>query len=377
MALLFAWVIYEVWPERPMATVISGYDGIKGSVHKTPGLSVQFWDEGKLFATNDRFVFCSRDKGLSWKKVARLSPGRPGPVGWLRDKVARLKLVRSLRRRSGCSCGASLRILQDGTILASSGGIYRGRIDEEKITRLVNVHRGPGMLHQGWAESREGVVYFGEYLCGKHAVTHLYWSQDQGRTWDILHTFPRTEVRHIHAVAYDSHRNLLWLATGDSDYESRILYSSDHGATLQELGSGSQDWRAVSLQFTPKAIYWGTDSPNRQNHIFRWDWNTGHKEILLTVRNPFYYSVQDGKGNLFFSTAVERPAIDGSSMFSELWMIRCDNQPRRLASWPKGELKGYGVIKFAQGVPPQGWVAFTPINLQGHHCEALVAKVPQ
>ena len=136
---------------------------------------------------------------------------------------------------------------------------------------------------------------------------------------------------------------------GDSDYESRILYSSDHGATFQELGSGSQDWRAVSLQFTPKAIYLDTDSPKRQNHIFRWDWNTGHKEILLTVRNPFYYSVQDGKGNLFFSTAVERPAIDGSSMFSELWKIRCDNQPRRLASWPKGELKGYGVIKFAQG----------------------------
>jgi hypothetical protein len=95
------------------------------------------------------------------------------------------------------------------------------------------------------------------------------------------------------------------------------------------------------------------------------------------VPNAFYYSVQDEEENLFFSTAVERPEIYGNSMSSDLWKIRCGKPPHRLVSWQKGKLNVYGTIVFAQGVPPAGWLAFTPVNLKGHHCEALVVKVPQ
>jgi len=370
---LLVCVGYEMWPERPTATIFRSYDGIEGNVCRTSGLSVQFWHEGDLFSTHDRFVFRSRDRGMSWEKVAKLAPGEDTPVGLLRNWVGRLKLV----RRLCCTCGPNLRLLQDGTMLVACGGIYRGRIEEGKIVSLYNTHKCPTMLSQGWAEDRQGVVYFGEYLCGKHSVTRLYWSRDEGRTWEIRYEFPRTHIRHIHCVAYDPYRDLLWLATGDADHESRILYSFDQGAVFHELGGGSQDWRAVSLQFTREAIYWGTDSPNMQNHIFKWNWETGHREILLTVPNAFYYSFQDEEESLFFSTAVERPEIYGNSMSSDLWKIRCGKPPHRLVSWQKGELKGHGLIKFAQGVPPPGWVAFTPVNLKGHNCEAIVIKATE
>jgi len=233
------------------------------------------------------------------------------------------------------------------------------------------------MMHQGWCEDSRGVVYFGEYQVGKkHTVTRLYWSQDRGRTWSIRHEFPRSEIRHIHAVQFDPHRNLLWIATGDSNHESRILYSSDQGATFHELVSGNQDARTVSLQFTPTAIYWGTDSPHRaENNIFRWNWETHHKKRLVTVRNAFYYSAQCGEGNLFFSTSVERPKDYGTSMFSEVWQIQYDNFPRLLLKLSGKEIKMRGTIELAQGLPPTGWLAFTPINLAEHHCEAVVAKL--
>jgi hypothetical protein len=350
---------------------MTSYDGLEDVVHRTPGLTVQFWHKGDLYATADRFVFRSRDKGISWKKIARLDPAVKGILGQLRDWIARLKSVRKLRAR----CGPNLRVLEDGTTLVAAEGIYTGSLEEQKIVRLKNTHKGPMMLSQGWTDNHKSAVYFGEYQTGKHTMSRLFWSQDKGRSWKVCLEFSRNEIRHIHAVAYDPYRDLLWVTTGDSDAESRILYSSDQGATFQVLGGGTQEWRAVSLQFTPKAIYWGTDSPKRWNRVYRWDWDLGSREALLTIRNPFYYSAQDGRGNLYFSTTAERPEIDTSTIFSEIWVIQHGKLPRRLVRWPKGKLKGYGIIKFAQGRPPNGWLAFTPVNLTGHHCETLVLQM--
>lgn len=364
---------YEVWPDKPNATVINRHDQIKGSIQKTKGLSVQFWHKNKLFATKDRSIYQSDNYGKSWIKVAKLEPAEKGPIGWLKNNVARLKLVRLLRDKG---CGTPLRVLKDGTLLVAVGGIYRGHIEEGKINSLYRTHRGPTMLHQGWTEDSEGVVYFGEYQTGKtHNVTRLYWSHDKGRTWKVRYEFPRSEIRHIHAVQFDSFRNLLWVATGDKDHESRILYSSDKGATFKKLGGGSQDWRAVSLQFTSNDIYWGTDSPYRKNHIFRWGWSTGQKESLLTVRNPFFYSFQDSNQNIFYATAVENPEVDGTDEFSELWRISSSGSSQRLVKWLKRGIKGHGFIKFAQGVGAKNLIAFTPINLKEHHCETLVVEL--
>ncbi|MBT8334663.1 MAG: hypothetical protein KJP19_09540, partial [Deltaproteobacteria bacterium] len=145
----------------------------------------------------------------------------------------------------------------------------------------------------------------------------------------------------------------------------------------KKLGGGSQLWRTVSLQFSPDAIYWGTDSPQNKNHIFKLQWSSHQKEILLTVRNPFYYSCQDSNQNIYFSTTVERPEIDGSERYSEIWQLNSDNLPRKLVKWQKAGKKCYGEIHFAQGTPIENLLSFTPTNLKGHHYEALVAELSQ
>ena len=380
--LILAVAAYEIYPERlPEGEIFRGYDGIGGEVRRTKGLAARFWYKGDLFATSDAFIFRSRDRGMTWEKVAVLGPAREGLVGWARYTIARSKLVRTFRDPAA----VQLRILQDGTMLAGVGNIHRGRLQEGQITTLNKVHGGPGWLGQGWTEDREGVVYFGEYQLSGHTVTKLWCSRDQGQTWHILHEFSRAEIRHIHCVAYDPYRNLLWVTTGDEDHESRVYYSSDQGLTLKKLGAGSQDWRVVSLQFSNKAVYWGMDSEfkrhYKENALFKWNWDQGQREILFTSRDPFYYSANDGKGTLFFSTAAERGATGGTergatggTKFSELWMLR-DGNLTRLLRWPKGNLDRHGLIEFAQGDPPPGWLAFTPFNLQGHHFETIVMQV--
>jgi hypothetical protein len=158
---------------------------------------------------------------------------------------------------------------------------------------------------------------------------------------------------------------------GDRDHESRILFSSDQGNSFQKVGSGSQEWRVVSLQFTKDAVFWGTDVPDENNRLFRWSRINGNRKELLSVRNPFYYSSQDGNGNMYFSTAAGKPEFGGEK-FAELWKITASNPPERLIRLPRGKLDYSGMIVFAQGKAPKGWVAFSPMNIEGHHSEAVV-----
>jgi hypothetical protein len=394
LVLLLAWIVYEMWPEQPAGTVKNSNDGFAQKIIRSQNLVVQFWHNDELFATYDRYIYRSRDKGLNWEKVAKLLPGEPGLFASIADKMGGLKLVRNLRSFLQIDQGPNLLVLEDGTLLLSpfqapksylkqalrpTPGIYKGSVTKGKITRLHNMLPGIGMLHQGWTQDDKGMLFTGQYQTGDHESTRLYWSQDSGKTWTVRNEFPRTKIRHIHAVAFDPYRKLLWVSTGDRDHESRILYSSDQGKTFQELGSGSQDWRAVSLQFTPDAVYWGSEGHQNLNHIFRWNWDKGEREKLLTVRNAFMYSTQDSQGNLYFATNI-RPKITEGTMFAEIWMISPNRSPQRILILPKYERvwsHRRGSIKFAQGIAPKGWLAFSLLNLEGHLCETMVIELAE
>jgi len=375
-------VVYEVLPEQPKGIYLRDYDGIKGVVIQTSGLVAQCWYDNELFATRDVYVFRSLDKGLTWEKVAKLGLPNDTFIKKIKYRLGRLKLVRKFKNNNvGID---QLKVLKDRTALLSYGGyFYHGVLEEGKIVCLENTYISSGsVLHQGCTEDGNGIVYIGQYITDnqyrKHDTVNLYWSLDQGKAWSVRNEFKRSVMRHIHSVSYDVYRNLVWVATGDEDNESHLLFSDNQCASFQILGSGDQLWKAVSMQFTPESVYWGSDIPGKLNYLFRWNWNTMEKHALLTVKNPFYYSVQDGNGNIFFSTAVEDPENDGySTKYSELWKISKDDgrPPVRLLSWQKGSLNMWGRIHFAQGKSPQGWIAYTPINLAYHHCETIVMNV--
>lgn len=381
-------IIYEFLPEsQPAAEKLSNFGEMEGLIYRTPNLKVQCWHKGLLYASRGLSIFSSSDFGGTWTKVAVL--GLPNTSWWGLTKHIlgnRFKLIPKIRtmidHKSGW--GISLvRVLDDNTVLTISGGIYRGILEKGKVVSLVNVFNMKGApLSQGWTDDNRGNVYIGQYLIDGHGSWHnqseVYWSQNYGQTWGVRHVFPRSEIRHVHSLSYDSFRRLLWLTTGDEDKESEVLYSSNQGATFDTLGWGAQDWRIVSLQFTPDAIYWGTDNPYGLNSLCKYDWKTKKKQTWLKTCNPFYYSAQDETGRLYFSTASgeKSPEDCPENQFSELWMIPKENKPpQRLFALRKGEIHEWGTIEFAQGKSPGGWLAFTPINLKDHHYEVIVCKV--
>ncbi len=119
----------------------------------------------------------------------------------------------------------------------------------------------------------------------KGKMWEQYWEEtgatENGNSWEegnvYLSTLDRKRIRHLHTVHKDSFSDLIIIGTGDFDDESFLYYSNDYLkenketglVNLNVIGSGSQKWRTVAVEFTPDYIYWAMDSQYDAQKIFR------------------------------------------------------------------------------------------------------------
>lgn len=199
--------------------------------------------------------------------------------------------------------------------------------------------------------SHDGTVYLGEYPLDGTTTPRIRRSDDHGQTWSTVTELDG--VRHVHAVQRDPFTGDLWVTTGDADAECQI--GRLQGGEFRPVGGGSQDWRAVSLVFTPSAVLWGMDcvyaTENRIQKLSRTSIGdpAPSPEPVHTVPGSVYYGASlsvDGTQWAVFSTAVETTsdstagdttvrsgerayvvASSADSGFSE-WVEVCSFRPR-------------------------------------------------
>lgn len=238
------------------------------------------------------------------------------------------------------------------------------------LGKIGYVTRGNGPLLQGCCVDDSGVLYYGEYSgFRERRDTHIYCFQADWPECRIYYTFPVGSIRHIHAVQHDPFSGAIWVATGDRDEESRIgFFTNIEGRPkLNVIASGDQRFRAVSLLFTHKYVYWGTDAQDRSNAIVRWCRSTGSLEHLATVDGPVFYSTTDSRGRLFFTTAAERMRNEKSS--ASLWMSEDGQGWSKVALWKKHNFPavfGYDVFGFGVLSLPTGSQFCSLLYVTGH-----------
>ena len=141
------------------------------------------------------------------------------------------------------------------------------------------------VMQQGWNFDDSGNVYLGEYTDNVSTPYQIkiFKGSNFGESWKDVYTFPISTVegdtggiRHIHACEVDPYTGDIWIATGDEDWQCRIYYNKNHlspdstgSVNLNLVGIGSQEYRAVCLDFTEKYIYWFMDAPCNSQKIFR------------------------------------------------------------------------------------------------------------
>ena len=165
-----------------------------------------------------------------------------------------------------------------------------------------------GRIHtrQSWVETN-GAIYVATY--GDPAPPLVLWkSTDDGRTFSAVYS--RTDIRHFHAVQADPYvAGRIWLTAGDGSSQSRIGYSDDGGATFAWIdGLTYPASRAVTLMFTPDAVYWGADIPELPAPVSRWDRTTNAVSTVLSGLNGPFYNEIEWSGIHFQFTAIEGTA---------------------------------------------------------------------
>lgn len=196
----------------------------------------------------------------------------------------------------------------------------------------------------------DNAVYYGEYCSNpQRTQVHIWMSGLDGHAWQPVWRF--NGVRHVHGVFFDPYTPAVWVTTGDENNESAIWVSRDSFQTLEQVAGGSQQHRAVQLLFTDKHVYFGSDSPGEQNHIYRMDRKGVIVERLAEVKSPVFYGSKVGQ-SLFFSTVIE-PSSVNPSRHAEVWGTP-DGENWRVAHrfrkdfWPMKYFQ-YGQVLFPAG----------------------------
>ena len=233
---------------------------------------------------------------------------------------------------------------------------------DEKGSKFVSVFKiKRGTRPFGMAVTPEGKLYWGEYFDNKERdEVYVYGSEDGGYSWDIVYTFPKGSIRHIHNIFYDSYENCLWVLTGDYGKEPKIIKFSTDWRTIDIICEGTQQARAASMIFREDKIYYATDTELEQNYIYSIDRKTGKIERLLPLPGPSIFASEAGK-YMFVSTHSEPGRLFNPYAF--LYISEDGEEWFECLKWRKDKLHPlffqYGSIILPYGKTPYNYLAAT------------------
>jgi len=310
-------------------------------------LMLHWVSSGRWVASRGYEVWQSDDSGLSWSKRGTL---RTGWANW----VSRYPFAAQVGRLGV----QNLICLSSGTLLGVADGVLYRCAENAGFVPVFSEFRGRRPLRSGICQDHLGQIYLAEYwLNQERGAVRLWKSNDDGMSWSPVYTWPAGTIRHIHFVQFDPYEETVWVGTGDDDSECQIAYSRDGGASFEAIGSGSQIWRAVSVLFTPQAVYWGTDielySDDQPNYVVRWERSSNRLQKVLRTDGPAYYSAQT-QDALVVGTAVEVPWNRESKYVHLYWSKdhRVWHSARLWRKWPLPGVCGPATITFPSSPGP-------------------------
>jgi len=234
-------------------------------------------------------------------------------------------------------------------------------IKDGKAFFELPIWKGYRPLRRGFTSVGDA-LYFGDYWGNPHRepVNIYKFSLSSG----IIETFATLRgFRHIHFIIRNQWKDkTLLVGTGDRDEECGIFEFDLVNKQFTPIGRGSQIWRAVSALQSENFLYWGSDCPYIENHIFRYNRKAGRLDKLTKIDGPAYYSAMNKDGKMFIATTIEDRKIHRAIIY------KSDNGEKwepfkefRKDVWNE-KLFGYGIIEFIQG---QELLSELYINLVG------------
>ena len=142
----------------------------------------------------------------------------------------------------------------------------------EGLKKIGKLKSGRNILHNAAAKTPSNKLIFGEYFGNdENTPVNIYSIDLETKELKVLYTFEKGTIRHVHSCFWDKFSERVWVFTGDSDEECKILAANENFDEVNVIGEGSQDWRAVSSFFTKDSVYWLMDSPLETSRLVKYD----------------------------------------------------------------------------------------------------------
>lgn len=338
----------------------------------SPGRVLTVLPDGTLYLGRHNNVYASDDDGATWGPMLRLP----------RSPFHRLaELSRMACRLLRHEVKALVRLSDGPFVAATRAGLFHGRPDGDLMHRsAVNDHglrvHPPMCLTTGPNDE----VLWGEYWGNKERrEVRLFASLDQGRTFDVVHTFARREVKHIHNLVLDQRQQHYWVLAGDHDGEPGIGRLSLDLRSFDWFVKGKQAYRAVCLLDMGDCLVYGTDSEKEPNAIVRLEKSTGRLERLAETEGSCIYACRFGRYYVL-STSVE-PSDVNHCQDAGLWVSSDGDRWTRVYQARKdrwdASLFQFGSIVLPRGSSNRETLSFSGQALCGIDGQALVAALTE
>ena len=331
-----------------------------------PGMRVLAWNHDVLYASRGYRLLSARlsEDEIRWREVAACRPAL-----WRRF-TSRSRIASRLVRD-----GFHALAVSEGNLIAAVPGAIAtlpAGCGEFQISHRVK--RGTRPLH--FAVLPNGGVRWGEYFDNSaRDEVHIYASADRGLTWETAYTFRKHSIRHVHNLLYDRWLSCVWIFTGDYGRECRILRASPDFRTVDEALCGGQQARAVAAVVTRDGLYFASDTPLEQNHIYFLE-SSGAVRKVAPIPSSSIYACRNRRG-IFFSTMVE-PSQVNLTRNAALFGSESGADWHTLTAWRKDlwpmKFFQYGNVVLPDGENSTEWLAASAIAVEDADLKTFIWK---
>ena len=245
---------------------------------------------------------------------------------------------------------------------------------------LNTLHRVKGLsstqpLSRGICQTKNGITYIGEYSQNpKRKDVRIFRSTDN-INFKIVYTFKSSSIRHIHALITDHEEtNRIWILTGDLDHESHIYFTDDDFMSIKIFLSQGQISRATDLIIDKDNIFWGTDSPTKQNYFIRANKKNPLEYIkIFPLPGPVYYLSRNDAGGKYVATTAE-PGRAAEKKIARIFSFMESSKVTEKIVLKKDIFPQHGIIYFPSGILPDNYVIFSQRALKPYEGYMTIAK---
>lgn len=319
----------------------------------------------------DDYLICSKGYDIFKLNLKSYNLKKIFSINTIRSIFSRSRLI-SRALRLGISL---IKRFKDSFILYCDKGLYHLSDDFSEINRIDDVRSRSYQLMQHNICVTEKYLYFSEYFRNKNRDEISVWKSNNGLNWSKIYTFQKNTIRHIHAIQEDPYKEQLWVCTGDFGKEIFIGKTDYDFNRFEIIGKSEQKYRTIELIFSSDSVYWGTDTPDKENHLIEFSRQNGEVNKLSSFDGPIY-NLKKVKNNSFLVFTANEGGKGETDKKAHIWESSNLSEWENLFCLQKDKypyLMGYG--RFLSPIIHDSNIFFTCSSLKNYDNKMIEAEI--